>query len=70
MPKLKVLTAKQIIKLLEKKGFQLDHSTGSHFVFYHPESHRRVTIPVHSGDLPKGTLLTILRQAGIDKDKL
>ena len=70
MPKLKVLTAKQVVKILKQNGFQLDHSTGSHFAFYHPESRRRVTVPVHAGDLPKGTLLAILRQAGISKQDL
>jgi len=27
-------------------------------------------VPVHKGDLPKGTLLAIIEQAGIDKEEL
>jgi predicted RNA binding protein YcfA (HicA-like mRNA interferase family) len=29
-----------------------------------------VVIPVHKKDLPKGTLMEILKQAGIKKDEL
>ncbi len=70
MPKLPILTSARIIKILKKKGFQLDHATGSHFIFYHRELSKRVVVPHHSKDLPKGTLFTILKQAGIDKDNL
>jgi len=70
MPKIKILTPRQLIKNIERKGFQLDHATGSHFIFYHPLSHKRVTIPVHAKDLPKGTTLSILKQAGIDKSEI
>jgi len=29
---------------------------------------RRVTIPVHGGDLPRGTVLAIIKQAGLTAD--
>ncbi|MCK5212079.1 type II toxin-antitoxin system HicA family toxin [Candidatus Parcubacteria bacterium] len=70
MPKLKTLTAKKIIKLLEKKGFQLDRKSGSHFIFYHPQNKKRVIVAFHNKDLPKGTLISILKQAGIDYNEL
>ena len=70
MPKLPVLTPKKLIRILEKLGFQLDHTTGSHFVFYHPASKRRAVVPCHAKDLPKGTVLSILRQASITKAEL
>ena len=66
MPKTQVLTPKKIIIILKKHGFLLDHATGSHFIFYHPVSRRRVTVPYHSKDLPKGTLRSILKQADIE----
>ncbi|MCK6462394.1 MAG: type II toxin-antitoxin system HicA family toxin [Candidatus Pacebacteria bacterium] len=68
MSKLPVLTSKKLIKIIEKLGFQLDHKTGSHFIFYNQENKKRVTVPYHSKDLPKGTILSILKQAGITKD--
>lgn len=65
MPKLPRLTSRKIIRLLEKHGFQLDHTTGSHYIFYSPENKRRVTVPYHAKDLPIGTLHSILKQAEI-----
>lgn len=70
MPKLPSLTPQKIIKVLEKKGFILDRTKGSHHIYYHPETKRKVIVPLHKKDLPKGTLLEILRQAGISKEEL
>lgn len=70
MPKLPALTAKKVIAILKNHGFQLHHSTGSHFIFRHPQTNRRVTVPYHIKDLPKGTLLSILKQAGLSKEDL
>jgi predicted RNA binding protein YcfA (HicA-like mRNA interferase family) len=41
---------------------------GSHEVWRHPETGRKVTIPHHPGDMPEGTLRAVLREAGIDTD--
>jgi predicted RNA binding protein YcfA (HicA-like mRNA interferase family) len=70
MPKLKVLTSRKVITLLKKRGFVLARTTGSHYIFFHPLSKRQVTVPYHTKDLPKGTLLSILDMAGIDKREL
>jgi predicted RNA binding protein YcfA (HicA-like mRNA interferase family) len=39
-------------------------------VYYHSEKRKRATVPFHRRDIPKGTLMSILKQAGIEKDKL
>ena len=70
MPKLPNLTPKKVIKVLEKKGFVLDRVKGSHHIYYHPETKRRAVVPLHKRDLPKRTLLEILKQAGISKEEL
>ena len=70
MHKLPSITSKEIIKILERKGFVLDRAKGSHRIYYHPESKRRVIISYHRKDLPKGTLMEILKQAGISKEEL
>lgn len=70
MSKLPVLTPLQIIKMLEKSGFILDRVRGSHHIYIDSELKKRVTVPLHKRDLPKGTLLEILKQAGIDKKEL
>jgi predicted RNA binding protein YcfA (HicA-like mRNA interferase family) len=64
------LTPKDIVRILKQKGFVLDRSRGSHQVWLQPVSQKRVIVPMHVKDLPMGTLFSILKQAGIDKDKL
>ena len=69
MPKLPVISYKKLVKILVKFGFQLDHTTGSHFIFYHPQTKKRAVVPRHLKDLPKGTLMSILREVGISKEE-
>lgn len=66
MPKRGATTSRQLIRLLKKNGFIEDHRTGSHSILYHPQSKRRVVVPFHARDLPKGTVHGILKSAGID----
>jgi len=65
MPKLPRITYKKLQRVLEKSGFQIDHTTGSHFIFYNKMSKKRVTLPFHTKELAKGTLMSILKEAGI-----
>jgi predicted RNA binding protein YcfA (HicA-like mRNA interferase family) len=69
MYKLPALTSQKVIRILERKGFILDRTKGSHRIYYHSESKRRVVIPFHKKDLPKGTLIEILKQAGFSKEE-
>lgn len=70
MPKLPLLTPRKVIRILVKKGFVLARTRGSHRIFWNRETRRQVTIPVHTRDIPQGTLLEILRQAGITRDEI
>ena len=60
------LTPRKVLRLLKQHGFVEDHQTGSHVILIHLEAGRRVVVPVHSRDVPRGTLMTILKAAGID----
>ncbi|PYU53375.1 MAG: hypothetical protein DMG48_03850 [Acidobacteria bacterium] len=64
MPKLPAVRPREVIRFLEHHGFVLDHASGSHFVYYHPNTKRRAVVPQHNRDFPKGTLLSLLREAG------
>ena len=64
------ITPKDIIRILKQKGFVLDRSHGSHQIWLHPVSRKRAVVPMHKKDLPDGTMYSILKQAGIDKDEL
>jgi predicted RNA binding protein YcfA (HicA-like mRNA interferase family) len=70
MSKLPVISSKKLAKFLEKLGFRQDHVTGSHFIFYNSKTNKRAVVPRHTKDLPKGTLLSILREAGVVKEEI
>jgi predicted RNA binding protein YcfA (HicA-like mRNA interferase family) len=70
MPKLPAIKPRQIIRFLEQSGFVLDHTTGSHYIYYHATSRRRAVVPQHNRDLPKGTLMSLLREAGFTREEL
>ena len=70
MGKLPRLNAKILIKILESLDFVLDHSTGSHCIFYNTKTKKRAVVPFHMKDLPKGTIMAILRESGITKKEL
>lgn len=63
--------AKTLIKILEKNGFFFKRSKGSHQIFYNAMTNKTVVVPMHgSKDMPIGTFFAILKQAGIDKNKM
>ena len=69
MVKLPIVKPKQVIGALRRLGFLVHHQTGSHARLIHEsQSARRVTVPIHNKDIPKGTLANIIRQAGITVD--
>jgi len=55
---------------LEKHGFVLKRINGSHHYYQHPQKGKITVVPMHARDLPKGTLMAILKQAGINKNEL
>ncbi len=65
MPKLPIISGKELIKYLKKKGFVVSRQKGSHVVLKSSNS-CRVTVPLHK-ELDRGTLLEILAEAGISK---
>lgn len=67
MPKLPVLSGQQLVKALERLGFEQVRQRGSHVVM------RRdgvgCVVPMHK-EVKTGTLAGILRQAGVTQDEL
>jgi len=70
MGKLPAMKPKELIKKVEKLGFVLQRTTGSHMIYRNPESGLRANIPFHLREIPRGTLLSILRESRISKDEL
>ena len=62
MAELPVLKAKELIKALEKMGFEAVRQRGSHIRFIIADG-RKTTVPNHPGaDIPKGLLRKIIRE--------
>jgi len=71
---LPLCSSNQIISALRKDGFypKSKFKRGSHQTFMKelPDGHKRiVTIPFGRKEIPRGTLASILRQAGLARDK-
>ena len=60
------MKVREVIKLIEEDGWRRVKTRGSHRHFKHPAKPGLVTIAGHPGvDIPKGTLNSILKQAGL-----
>ena len=59
------MTSREILKLLYDDGWVEYQVRGSHIQLKHPIKLGKVTVPQHKGDIPKGTLNSIMRQAGL-----
>jgi predicted RNA binding protein YcfA (HicA-like mRNA interferase family) len=62
------MKVRDVLVLLRQEGWRLVAVRGSHRQFKHPVRPGRVTVNGHPGDqMPKGTLASVLRQAGISR---
>jgi predicted RNA binding protein YcfA (HicA-like mRNA interferase family) len=69
--KLPRITAADLVRTLDRDGWQDLRQRGSHLHLTHPIKPGRVTVPWHSGvTLAPKTLQAILTQAGITADEL
>jgi len=70
VPRLPVLSGDALAKALGRFGYEVDHQTGSHLILRHREPpYRRLTGPRHK-EVAKGTLRSILRNAGLTPGQL
>ena len=71
MPKLPVVSGKDIIKALSKIGFEHARTKGSHAIMNKQTEKGKITIPVplHS-ELAKGTLKSIMNVAELSVEDL
>jgi predicted RNA binding protein YcfA (HicA-like mRNA interferase family) len=68
MPKLPLVNADMMMKIIEMDGWRLDRTEGSHFQFVHSIKPGLVTVDKHGRkDLSRNTIMSILRQAGMTR---
>ncbi|MEM7566520.1 MAG: type II toxin-antitoxin system HicA family toxin [Pseudomonadota bacterium] len=65
-----MLSGREIVRALERGGFRLHRTSGSHHVMRHDgPPQRTAVVPIHgTKPIPRGTLGSILRQAGLTRD--
>ncbi len=69
MPKLKIISGKELCKILEKLGFEKIQGKGSHIRFKHSDG-RRTVVPIHGNEkIGKGLLKEILKQLKLTRDE-
>ena len=69
MTKLPLLSSHKIVKALSKVGFEQVSQKGSHIKLKRKDGDKTKTVIVPNfNEIPIGTLLSIIRQSGLDKD--
>jgi predicted RNA binding protein YcfA (HicA-like mRNA interferase family) len=70
MSKLPAVDGKKVVRILQRAGFRVDRIEGSHHILVKASHPISVPVPVHgSHPLPKGTLRSIIRMAGMTRDE-
>ena len=71
MTRLPRISGKDALKALQRAGFSIVRTHGSHLYLYHKAKDVLVTVPVHAGrTLAPKTLQSILKQAGVTVEQL
>jgi len=58
--------AKELLRFLRKQGYEETRQKGSHRILKH-SSKPMLSLPIHSGDVPRGLFLRILKDAGFSE---
>lgn len=69
MSRLPRVTARQALAALERAGFNIVRTSGSHHHLSKRGHPGIVTVPLHGGTLEAGLLRSILRQAGLTPEE-
>ena len=68
MAKLRILSGKDVCKILSLQGFEKVRQKGSHIFMQKREGNTTITIPVPDHDeLKRGTLSGIIKQSGLPR---
>lgn len=59
------MTVREVKNILKQDGWYVVTQKGSHMQYEHHTKKGKVTVPNHNGDLAKGTVNSILKQAGL-----
>lgn len=64
------LAPKAVLRALQRAGFFVHHTSGSHYILKHPDQPiLRVTVAFHNRDLKRRTLESIVEQSGLSVEE-
>lgn len=64
MPPVPIIRPADCIRALERLGWARSRQSGSHLTMTAGDG-RILVVPIHTGTLPRGTLRSIIRMAGV-----
>lgn len=68
---MKAISGKRMCRVLEKNGWQLVRTKGSHHAYQKEDNEKTITVPVHGNkDLKPGTQRGIMKDAGLEESDL
>lgn len=67
LPKLPILSRREVLKALSKAGFRPVRQSGSHIVVESADG-KSLTVPRHD-EIRRGTLLAIIEEAGLTREQ-
>ena len=71
MAKLPQVKGNRLVRALQKKGWYVDRSRGSHVIMRKDDKPgTKIVVPIHTRPVKPGTLSNILKKADISKEEL
>jgi predicted RNA binding protein YcfA (HicA-like mRNA interferase family) len=67
MPHLPVISGDDFVKIIQKIGYHLDHTEGSHMILV-CTGKTRISVPKHN-ELGRGLLRALIRDSGLTRDE-
>lgn len=68
---MKNLNGREFARLLERHGWELKRTQGSHHIYGKPGRSERISVPIHGNKaLKKGLQAHLMKQAGLEDDDL
>jgi len=68
---MKPVSGKRMCRALEQRGWEYDHTSGSHRIYRHADFSITLSVPVHGNrDMKIGTQKNLMRQSGLTEADL
>jgi predicted RNA binding protein YcfA (HicA-like mRNA interferase family) len=69
--KLPQVKGNRLVKALQRKGWYIDRTRGSHTIMRNADKPNiRIVVPIHTNPIKPGTLSNILKRAEISREEL